>query len=157
VAPPPSGSAATPAAPDAGSTWGDAIDEAFGPGARPRLSSGEAHAAGRPWIRQASPMTVSGRLPPEVIQAIVRQEFRRFDASCYLPARKKSPALTGHVIVELRLDRSGAVVEAKDAGSELPDARVVACVVRAFKTLSFPQPVSGEVDVTFPMMFGPPD
>ena len=42
-----------------------------------------------------------------------------------------------------------------DGGSDLPDADVVGCVLRAFETLEFPPPVGGKVTVVYPVLFAP--
>jgi hypothetical protein len=44
------------------------------------------------------------------------------------------------------------VVTAADAGSDLRDESVVACIVRNFPTLSFPVPAGGIVTVVYPLM-----
>ena len=41
------------------------------------------------------------------------------------------------------IDKNGAVSKTGNSGSDLPDAGVVACIVQAFKGLSFPQPERG--------------
>jgi hypothetical protein len=51
------------------------------------------------------------------------------------------------------IGRDGAVMSAMDGGSDLPDATVKACVVRAFYGVSFPQPEGGIVQVTYPIVF----
>ncbi len=98
--------------------------------------------------------TVNGRMPPETIQRIVRQNFGRF-RMCYEPALHASPQLTGRVSVKFVIDRSGAVAVAQDAGSDLPNADVVACTVKAFAGLSFPEPEGGIVTVVYPLVFSP--
>jgi hypothetical protein len=106
-----------------------------------------------PRLRQG-PLKVEGRLPPEVIQRIVRQNFGRFRL-CYENGLRKSPTLHGQVSTRFTIDRSGAVAAVADEGSDLPDAGVVACVNRAFGSLSFPQPEGGTVTVVFPVIFTP--
>ena len=49
--------------------------------------------------------------------------------------------------------RDGSVAHAADSGSDLPDRKVVACVVRAFYGLSFPEPKGGIVTVEYPFVF----
>jgi len=44
---------------------------------------------------------VNGRLPPEVIQRIVRQNFGRF-RNCYESSLRTNPSLTGRVAVKFR-------------------------------------------------------
>jgi hypothetical protein len=97
-------------------------------------------------------VTVRGDLPTEVIQRIVRQNFGRFRL-CYELGLRSNAALSGRVTVKFVIDRTGAVTVASDGGSDLPDASVVQCVVRAFGSLSFPSPSSGIVVVLFPIEF----
>ena len=98
--------------------------------------------------------SVSGRLPPEVIQRIVRQNFGRFRA-CYEAGMRNNPNLAGRVAVNFVIGRDGSVGQANNAGSDLPDSAVVSCVVRAFYGLSFPAPESGIVTVSYPIAFAP--
>lgn len=101
---------------------------------------------------RAGAATVNGRLPPEVIQRIVRQNFGRYRL-CYENGLRSDPSLHGRVTVRFVIDRSGAVQKATDGGSTLPDKTVVACVVRGFGNLSFPQPEGGIVTVVYPIEF----
>jgi hypothetical protein len=97
---------------------------------------------------------VNGRIPAEVIQRIVRQNFGRFRL-CYEDALRSNPALSGRVAVKFTIDRSGAVGMAADGGSDMPDQKVVSCVVRGFQNLTFPEPQGGMVTVTYPLVFSP--
>ncbi len=116
---------------------------------------GGAHQSRGPTIRQGATQ-VNGRLPPEVIQRIVRQNFGRFRL-CYEGGLRTNPNLQGRVAVKFVIDRSGSVATASDGGSELADKSVVQCVVRGFSNLSFPQPEGGIVTVTYPITFSPGD
>lgn len=116
---------------------------------------GGAHATKAPSMRQGATQ-VNGRLPPEVIQRIVRQNFGRFRL-CYENGLRTNPNLSGRVAVKFVIDRSGAVSTAQDGGSDLPDQGVVSCVVRGFGNLSFPQPEGGIVTVVYPIIFNPGD
>jgi Ca-activated chloride channel family protein len=112
-----------------------------------------AHAATPPTLRQGT-VQVSGRLPPEVIQRLVRQNFGRFRL-CYENGLRTNPNLSGRVSVKFVIDRTGASSSAQDGGSDLPDSDVVSCVVRSFGNLSFPQPEGGVVTVVYPISFAP--
>jgi hypothetical protein len=116
---------------------------------------GGAHATKSPTLRQGATQ-VNGRLPPEVIQRIVRQNFGRFRL-CYENGLRTNPTLSGRVAVKFVIDRSGSVSTAQDGGSDLPDKGVVSCVVRGFGNLSFPQPEGGIVTVVYPISFSPGD
>ncbi len=101
--------------------------------------------------------SVSGRLPPEVIQRIVRQNFGRFRL-CYENGLRANPKLEGKVVVKFEIDKLGAVSAvslAKD--TSMPDKGVSACVERSFHGLSFPQPEGGKVVVIYPILFSPAD
>jgi Ca-activated chloride channel family protein len=113
------------------------------------------HGVDLPKIREGA-TTVNGRLPPEVIQRIVRQNFGRFRL-CYENGLRSNPALHGRVTARFVIDPSGAVTATSDGGSDLPDATAVACVLRGFGNLSFPQPESGTVTVVFPILVAPAD
>jgi len=96
----------------------------------------------------------NGRLPAEVIQRIVRQNFGRFRL-CYESGLRANPGLTGRVSTRFVIGRDGAVSQSSDSGSDLPDQAVVACVVRSFHALSFPMPDGGVATVTYPITFTP--
>jgi hypothetical protein len=97
---------------------------------------------------------VNGRLPPEVVQRIVRQSHGRF-RFCYERGLARDPSLEGRVTVRFVIARDGSVSTAQDGGSELRDADVVSCVVRGFSSLSFPQPEGGIVTVVYPLVLSP--
>ena len=103
---------------------------------------------------RAGTSSVSGRLPPEVIQRIVRQNFGRFRL-CYENGLRTDPKLAGRVTVKFVIDRSGAVEKVSDGGSTLSDQAVISCIVRAFGNLSFPQPEGGIVTVVYPIELAP--
>ena len=111
------------------------------------------HKTKPPQVRMGA-TTVSGRLPAEVIQRIVRQNFGRFRL-CYENGLKNNPSLTGRVSVRFVIGRDGAVANVGNGGSDLPDSAVVNCVVRSFSGLSFPQPEGGIVTVVYPISFSP--
>jgi hypothetical protein len=107
-----------------------------------------------PRIRQAGVTTSSNALPVEVIERIVRQNFGRFRL-CYENGLRGEPALAGTVRVRFVIEADGATGVVNDAGSDLPDAGVVACVERAFGNLSFPSPAGGAMTVTYSLSFNP--
>lgn len=111
------------------------------------------HTAKPPVVRTGT-LTASGRIPPEVIQRTVRQSFGRF-RFCYENGLRTSPNLAGRVTVRFVIGRDGAVSNASNGGSDLPDAGVLSCVVRAFYGLSFPAPEAGIVTVSYPITFSP--
>jgi hypothetical protein len=96
---------------------------------------------------------VNGRIPPQVIQRVVRQNFGRF-RMCYSQALGRNPNLEGRIPVRFVIGRDGAVSNVS-AGGDMPDASVRSCVQSAFYGISFPPPEGGIVTVTYPIMFSP--
>lgn len=105
-------------------------------------------------VREPKEIVTNGRIPPEVIQRIVRMNAGRY-RNCYENGLRTNPNLEGRVAVRFVIDRSGGVALANDGGSDLPDAAVRECVVKSFYTLSFPPPQGGVVNVTYPLLFSP--
>lgn len=101
--------------------------------------------------------SVSGRLPPEVIQRIVRQNFGRFRL-CYENGLRSDPNLRGRVTAKFVIGKDGHVSSVTDGGSDMPDGATVSCVLRAFQSLVFPAPEGGGVVVVaYPLKFEPGD
>ncbi|MRG94849.1 AgmX/PglI C-terminal domain-containing protein [Polyangium spumosum] len=99
-------------------------------------------------------MALNGRLPPEVVRRIIRQNFGRFRL-CYENGLRLNPNLQGRVAVRFVIGADGAVSNVGNGGSDMPDGGVIACIVRAFHGLSFPKPEGGIVSVVYPIMFSP--
>ncbi|MEP7123641.1 MAG: AgmX/PglI C-terminal domain-containing protein [Byssovorax sp.] len=129
---------------------GSGTESGFGSG-HGRL--GGEHKSSAPSVRMGT-VSVSGRLPPEVIQRIVRQNFGRFRL-CYENGLRSNPGLEGRVSVRFIIGTDGNVSAVSNGGSDLPDGSVVACVVRSFGGLTFPAPDGGNVAVTYPIVFAP--
>ncbi len=139
-------------------------DEAIkGPWGRPapaeRCFSGtDAESAARrknmkpPRIRVGA-LSVSGRLPPEVIQRIVRQNFGQFRL-CYENGLRTNPKLEGRVTVRFVITKEGTVSNVSGGGA-LPDHGVILCVAQSFYDLTFPKPEGGIVTVGYPILFAP--
>ena len=114
---------------------------------------GGSHRSSPPQVRMGA-VNVNGRLPPEVIQRIVRQNFGRFRL-CYESGLQVNPNLQGRVAVRFVIGKDGSTTNVGNGGSDLPDGGVVSCIVRAFHGLSFPQPDGGVVSVVYPIMLSP--
>ena len=107
-----------------------------------------------PHVRPAGDSIVSGHIPPEVVQRIVRQNYGRF-RMCYENGLRSNPNLSGRVTTRFVIGRDGSVANASNGGSDLADPGVVSCVVSAFYGLSFPTPENGVVTVSYPIAFSP--
>jgi hypothetical protein len=132
-------------------TGGDGLHEGGGRGPWGARS----HALRKPkWWSDRDDHWVEGKLPAEVVRRIIRQNFGRFRL-CYENGLRANRELAGRVNIRFVIGRDGAVSAVTDGGSDLPDPAVIACVARAFQGLSFPQPESGVVRVTYPIVFSP--
>jgi hypothetical protein len=98
--------------------------------------------------------SAGGRLPPEVIQRIVRAHFADFRI-CYDGGLARNPNLEGRVDIRFVINRDGGVTDAILNANTLPDCSVGRCVANAFKKLSFPEPQGGIVTVVYPIMLAP--
>jgi hypothetical protein len=116
------------------------------------LSIGHAHDPKAPTIRMSGGGGVSGRIPPETIQRIVRQSFGRF-RGCYQDAVGVQGGVSARVTVRFVIGRDGSVTSAS-AASDAPSSSLAPCVTKAFYALSFPQPDGDAVvSVTYPLVF----
>jgi hypothetical protein len=123
----------------------DALPSArFGPLGRisgPKITGGTAQVVG------------PGRLPPEVITRIVRQNFGRFRL-CYENGLRSNPEIRGTIKTKFVIGPSGETQSVTLAdGSDLKDATTTACVMRGIGNLSFPQPEGGATTVVYPITF----
>ena len=123
-------------------------EQGFGSG-HGRLAG--SHSVTPPQVRMGATQ-VSGRLPPETIQRIIRQNMGKFRA-CYMNGLARNAALAGRVALRFVIDRTGSVIDAAMDSSSLVDAQANACLVREIRTLQFPAPDSGTVTITYPLVF----
>lgn len=100
----------------------------------------------------------SERLPPETIRQLIRAHFPRFRA-CYMQGLQLDPKLTGDVMVEFVIELTGRVSDSRivEADSTLQDPAVRECVRKGYEKIWFPEPVGGEVKVTYPINFASKD
>jgi len=121
------------------------------------FGSGRGRAGRSPGVRaprvRMGATSVSGRIPPEIIQRVVRQNFGRFRA-CYQDALVGDPQLEGRVAVRFTIQRSGKVANV-DVGGDIAEAEMQRCLRRAFAALTFPQPSGGIITVSYPLIFVP--
>lgn len=113
---------------------------------------GGSHATDAPKVRMGA-VTVTGRLPKEVIQRIVRQNFGRFRLCYEQAAARNTERLEGRIVMRFTIDPSGSVSDVDDDGSSVSDSGMLSCVESAFYGLSFPAPEGGPVKVVYPISF----
>jgi hypothetical protein len=103
-----------------------------------------------------APSKPGGSLPPEVIQREVRSHYGAFRRS-YESGLAHNPQLQGRVVVRFVVELDGLVRRVVSNGSDMPDPKVVECIVAEYKNLTFPHPEGGIVTVVYPIMFSPGD
>jgi hypothetical protein len=116
--------------------------------------NGGGHKTRVPSLEPIGKTTVTGHIPAEVIQRIVRQNYGRF-RMCYERGLAQNPELQGRVAIRFVIGREGAVSNVGEGGSDLPNPEVRSCVLNAFYGLSFPAPDGGIVTVVYPIQFNP--
>jgi hypothetical protein len=95
------------------------------------------------------------RLPPELIQKTLRQNYPKFRV-CYEQGLGRDAHLQGRVTVKLVIGRDGTVTSANQAdGTTMPDVRVIECVLQEYRQVVFPKPEGGTVTVIYPIAFSP--
>jgi serine/threonine-protein kinase len=95
-----------------------------------------------------------GVLPAPVIEARVKARIAGMNA-CLQGEVEKPGFQGGRVTLNFWIGLDGAVTRASGQGEYLPRA-VVDCVVAQVRTITFPKPVGGPVNVIFPIRFNPP-
>jgi hypothetical protein len=111
-------------------------------------------------IRNRSPRVffgctyVTGRLPPETVQTIVRNNFGRF-RGCYAKVLRTKPEISGRVVVRFVIGPVGHVTSVQDDGSTFPDRPTIGCIMEAFSQIEFPIPAGGSVNVVYPLLLSP--
>lgn len=93
-----------------------------------------------------------GRMEPAAVDDVVSANFGLF-AHCYRGALERTPGLAGVVRLRFVIGRDGNVVSVRDAGSDLPEGKLVDCVAEGFYALSFPKAPGGEVRVLYRLVF----
>jgi hypothetical protein len=95
-----------------------------------------------------------GRLPPEVIQSVVRSNYATF-RHCYEAGLGRDPTLRGLVEMRFTIDPAGKVSNVDFADVTLRDCDVIECMAKGFSTMSFPHPKGGIVTVVYPIKLEP--
>lgn len=92
-----------------------------------------------------------GRLPPEVIQRVVRSHFGAF-RGCYEASLRMNP-LSPTVHIGFTIDARGKV-RGVTATSDY-DRTLDRCIAREVRSLTFPPPEGGPVRVRYPIFLSP--
>jgi hypothetical protein len=85
-----------------------------------------------------------GALSIDAMRAGVEAGMAAFEA-CYRSALEYAPDLWGRIVIRFHVTERGKLDEAFEAGSRFPDKRMLQCVLRAARRLSFDRPKGGDI------------
>lgn len=63
----------------------------------------------------------------------------------------------GRFTARFVIDSDGTVSDVANAGSDMPDSRMINCALGTFTTLTFPPSPEGSVTVSYSVLFAPFD
>jgi hypothetical protein len=92
-------------------------------------------------------------LDPNMVAAIVRSRAVPEVKACYERGLQSDRALAGRVVVRWTITAKGKVAGIAIEGDTAGSPPLTECVVRVVAGLSFPAPMGGAVDVSFPFVF----
>lgn len=117
-----------------------------------RVAAPSARPVRAPQLRMGATM-VTGRLPPESVQRIVRQNFGRL-RGCYDEHLHGAEAFEGRVSVAFVIGVDGRVRDATLRSSPARNEAFHGCLLAAFRSLTFPAHDTGTIHVLYPLVFG---
>lgn len=97
---------------------------------------------------------VDGELDPSMVAKEVKSRLRAIQ-NCYERALKRTPNLSGKVVIHWTITQAGTVSGVDVEQDTLGDAEVASCIKSLIARWRFPAPSGGSVDVSFPFVFSP--
>ncbi len=73
--------------------------------------------------------------------------------SCYTQALQKAPYLHGEVLMRLKLDADGQIIEASSRMDTVGDLDLVGCVERLVQAQRYPAPGGQGIELRYPFLF----
>lgn len=104
---------------------------------------------GRPPLVRTGAATATGDLDKNIIRRYIRRKLSHI-RHCYERELLVSPTLEGKVVATFTIDSQGIVIDAKTEGM---NEKVCTCITEAVKTIQFPKPKGGVVNVSYPFVF----
>lgn len=95
---------------------------------------------------------IVGNIPREVIAKIINDNIGRIKY-CYERQLQVQPKLAGKILVEWVIGLEGRVTSTRLKSSSMGSPPVEQCVQGVIRTLPFPKPGGGVVQVTYPFLF----
>lgn len=91
-------------------------------------------------------------LSPEYIQDILKSQRNSF-FKCYTQLLQKTPGITGQASLSFTIERSGKVVQATVASSNIADANFRKCLLEALQRIEFKSYSGDPIATVFPLKF----
>lgn len=95
---------------------------------------------------------VSGSLSRSDVYKTIDRYIGKLQA-CYESRLSDNPSLSGKVVFSWTVKTNGRVKGVRQKSSTLADAKASRCLSRIIKTMKFPHPKGGEVEISYPFMF----
>lgn len=95
---------------------------------------------------------VDGELDPSIVTKEVKSRLGAIKA-CYERALKRSPNLSGKVVIHWTITAAGTVSGVEVENDTLGDSEVASCIKALVARWRFPAPSGGAVEVSFPFVF----
>lgn len=95
---------------------------------------------------------VDGDLDPSIVSKEVRSRLGAIKA-CYERALKRSPTLSGKVVIHWTITAAGTVSGVDVENDTMGDNEVASCIKSLIARWRFPAPSGGSVEVSFPFVF----
>ena len=95
---------------------------------------------------------VDGELDPSIVSKEVRSRLGAIKA-CYERALKRSPTLSGKIVIHWTITAAGTVSGVDVENDTLGDNEVASCIKSLIARWRFPAPSGGSVEVSFPFVF----
>jgi len=111
--------------------------------------SGEKRVSG---VVKSEAPAVDGELDPSIVSKEVRSRLGAIKA-CYERALKRTPSLSGKVVVHWTITAAGTVSGIDVENDTMGDSEVASCIKSLVARWRFPAPAGGSVEVSFPFVF----
>ncbi len=95
---------------------------------------------------------VQGSLSKAEVYGVISKHQQKI-LRCYEKQLAKKPGLSGKVTFEWTVKTDGSVRSVSEVASTLNDAATSKCVIGVIKSMKFPKPKGGEVEIRYPFFF----
>ncbi|AWV89465.1 AgmX/PglI C-terminal domain-containing protein [Bradymonas sediminis] len=105
---------------------------------------------------KVSSIKALGKVSGSLTRADVAKTLDRYIGkmqACYESRLTDNPSLSGKVVFSWTVKTDGRVKDVRQRSSTLADAKTTRCLSGVVKSMKFPRPKGGEVEISYPFMF----